>query len=173
MTEPAIETATESPDASRTAEPAADNLDFPLARRTGYLLQKAGALLVQDADRALGAQGIRMRYFYVLGALESGLALSQQDLSTLLNLDPTTVVALMDEMEQAGHVERRRNPVDRRRYILTLTDRGRNMLADAMSVVDQVEAEFFAPIPEKDRQRLREMLGTVLADRWPSVVACE
>ncbi|MFE7854514.1 MarR family winged helix-turn-helix transcriptional regulator [Streptomyces sp. NPDC101209] len=153
------------------AEPA--GLDLPLVRRTGYLLHKAGVLLMEDAERALAAQGMRMRYFYVLAALESGLSLSQQDLSRLLNLDPTTMVALVDEMEGAGHVERRRNPSDRRRYILSLTDAGREALERAGHAVDAVEREFLAAVPEADRERLRTLLGELLADRWPRVVACE
>lgn len=148
-------------------------LDLPLVHRTGYLLHKAGVLLMEDAERALAAQGMRMRHFYVLAALESGLSLSQQDLSRLLNLDPTTMVALVDEMEGAGHVERRRNPSDRRRYILSLTDVGRQALERAGHAVDQVEQDFLAAVPEADRDRLRTMLGELLADRWPRVIACD
>ncbi|WP_394436593.1 MarR family winged helix-turn-helix transcriptional regulator [Streptomyces sp. SGAir0957] len=148
-------------------------LDFPLVRRTGYLLNKAGSILMEDAERALAEQGMRLRYFYVLAALESDLTLSQQDLSKLLHLDPTTMVALVDEMERAGHVERRRNPADRRRYILRLTDDGRTALARAGSAVDAVEREFLEAVPAEDRERLRALLGDLLADRWPRVIACD
>ncbi|MET7290280.1 MarR family winged helix-turn-helix transcriptional regulator [Streptomyces sp. NPDC005573] len=147
--------------------------DFPLVRRTGYLLNKAGAILMEDAERALAEQGMRLRYFYVLAALESDLSLSQQDLSRLLHLDPTTMVALVDEMERAGQVERRRNPADRRRYILRLTDEGRAALERAGRAVDAVEREFLEAVPAEDRERLRALLGDLLADRWPRVIACE
>lgn len=148
-------------------------LDFPLVRRTGYLLNKAGSILMEDAEKALMAQGMRLRYFYVLAALESDLSLSQQDLSRLLHLDPTTMVALIDEMERAGHVERRRNPSDRRRYILRLTDDGRDALERAGRAVDAVEQDFLSAVPTQDRERLRSLLGDLLADRWPRVIACE
>ncbi|MEU6389715.1 MarR family winged helix-turn-helix transcriptional regulator [Streptomyces sp. NPDC046939] len=148
-------------------------LDFPLVRRTGYLLHKAGSILMEDAERALAEQGMRMRYFYVLAALESDLTLSQQDLSRLFHLDPTTMVALIDEMERAGHVERRRNPADRRRYILRLTDDGRTALARAGRAVDAVERDFLQAVPAEDREKLQALLGSLLADRWPRVIACE
>ncbi|WP_242553844.1 MarR family transcriptional regulator, partial [Streptomyces beijiangensis] len=61
---------------------------------------------------------MRSRYFFVLASLAGGPELSQQDLSRLLNLDPTTVVTVIDEMERNQHVERRRTPADRRRYNL-------------------------------------------------------
>ncbi|MBH1935811.1 winged helix-turn-helix transcriptional regulator [Streptomyces sp. AV19] len=161
---------------SRRSAPArqdAPGLDFPLVHRTGYLLHKAGTLLMQEADRALEQQGLRMRYFYVLAALEGGHDLSQQDLSRLLNLDPTTMVALVDELEGNGHVERRRNPADRRRYILRLTDEGRAVLGAAGEAVDAVEREFLAGAPEEDREQLRRILGHLLAGQWPRVIACE
>ncbi|MEU7040947.1 MarR family winged helix-turn-helix transcriptional regulator [Streptomyces varsoviensis] len=154
-------------------QPTAETVDFPLVHRTGYLLHKAGLLLMHEADRALESRGMRMRYFYVLAALEGQISLSQQDLSRLLNLDPTTMVALIDEMEEAGHVERRRNPADRRRYILHLTDAGRQALAGATRAVDDAEQGFLAAVGSADRDRLRQILGELLADRWPSVVACE
>ncbi|MEC4017865.1 MarR family winged helix-turn-helix transcriptional regulator [Streptomyces sp. H27-D2] len=153
--------------------PTAAEFAFPLVRRTGYLLHKAGVLLMHEADRALESRGMRMRYFYVLAALEGGPSLSQQDLSGLLNLDPTTMVALIDEMESAGHVERRRNPADRRRYILDLTDAGREALLGASRAVEEVEQDFLSAVPAADRERLRDILGEVLADRWPSVISCE
>ncbi|MFT2016546.1 MarR family winged helix-turn-helix transcriptional regulator [Streptomyces sp. 796.1] len=162
------------PEALAAAEPEvpAASFDFPLVNRTGYLLNKAGLLLLSEAEHALEGQGMRMRYFYVLAALEGGHLLSQQDLSRLLSLDPTTMVSLIDEMESAGHVERRRNPADRRRYILHLTEAGRQALAEASQAVASVEDGFFAAVPEGDRDRLKATLRQLLADRWPSVIAC-
>jgi DNA-binding MarR family transcriptional regulator len=151
----------------------ASSFDFPLVNRTGYLLNKAGLLLMHEAEQALEAQGMRMRYFYVLAALEGGHLLSQQDLSRLLNLDPTTMVALIDEMESVGHVERRRNPADRRRYILHLTDDGRQALSQASLAVGAVEEAFLAAVPDQDRERLQQILKGLLADQWPSVISCE
>lgn len=147
--------------------------DFPLVHRTGYLLLKAGTLLLQEAERALEAHGMRMRYFYVLAALEDDRALSQQDLSRLLNLDPTTMVTLVDEMETSGHVERHRNPADRRRYILRLTTEGRTALATASQVVDEVEGRFLAAVPEAESEQLHGILSELLTEHWPRVVACE
>lgn len=54
--------------------------DFLIAERPGYLLHKAGLVLVEDVEKALGSVGMRIRYFFVLAALVSGPELSQQDL---------------------------------------------------------------------------------------------
>jgi len=144
--------------------------DFLLAERPGYLLHKAALLLVEDAENALNAIGMRTRYFFVLAALSGGPELSQQDLSRLLNLDPTTVVTVIDEMERNRHVERRRNPADRRRYNLILTDSGREALASADKVATEAESAYFGTLTEDERTVLRKMLSTLLMGRWPAAV---
>jgi DNA-binding MarR family transcriptional regulator len=144
--------------------------DFLLAGRTGYLLNKAALLLMEDVERALEQVGMRSRYFFVLASLAGGPELSQQDLSRLLNLDPTTVVGLVDEMERNQHVERRRNQSDRRRYNLILTDAGREALAAADTVVTVAESAFFGMLDDGERDALRRMLGRVLEDRWPASI---
>lgn len=144
--------------------------DFALAGRPGYLLHKAALLLDEEAERAFADSGMRTRDFFVLAALEGGPELSQQDLSRLLNLDPTTVVAVVDELEDKGYVGRRRNPADRRRYILGLTDAGRTALADAERVAGEVEAAFFGALSKTERDLFRDMLGRVMEGRWPESV---
>ncbi|WP_328554255.1 MULTISPECIES: MarR family winged helix-turn-helix transcriptional regulator [unclassified Streptomyces] len=147
--------------------------DFLIAERPGYLLHKAGLVLVEDVEKALGAVGMRIRYFFVLAALAGGPELSQQDLSRLLNLDPTTVVTVIDEMERNQHVERRRNPADRRRYNLILTESGREALATADRVATEVESAFFGALAEDEREALRKMLGVLMAGRWPASVCSD
>lgn len=147
--------------------------DFPIAGRPGYLLHKAGLMLVEDAEKALADVGMRIRYFFVLAALAGGPELSQQDLSRLLNLDPTTVVTVIDEMERNKHVERRRNPADRRRYNLILTDSGREALGTADRVASEVEEQFFGALEESERETLRGMLGRLLSGRWPASVCAD
>jgi DNA-binding MarR family transcriptional regulator len=109
----------------------------------------------------------------VLAALAAGPELSQQDLSRLLNLDPTTVVTVIDEMERNQHVERRRNPADRRRYNLILTESGREALATADQVATEVESAFFGALAEDERESLRKMLGVLMAGRWPASVCSD
>ncbi|MDH6112442.1 DNA-binding MarR family transcriptional regulator [Kitasatospora sp. MAP12-15] len=158
--------------AADPAEPASGTPrpDFPLAGHTGVLLHKAGLLIQEEVDQALAAQGFRLRTFMVLATLAGGAELSQQDLSRVVSLDPTTMVALIDELEQAGQVERRRNPADRRRYILGLTEVGRRAMAEAEVVASEAERLFFARLPEGRRELLHDMLGTLLENRWPSAV---
>lgn len=157
-----------------TAGPAqSPRADFPLAERPGYLLHKAGLLVLEDVERALESIGMRARYYFVLASLAGGPKLSQQDLSRLLNLDPTTVVSVIDEMERNRHVQRQRDPADRRRYHLFLTDAGREALAGAERVADDAEATFFGSLDPAEQALLRGMLGRLLGGRWPASVCAD
>jgi DNA-binding MarR family transcriptional regulator len=144
--------------------------DFPLAEHPGFLLHKAALLLVEDVEGALESIGMRTRYYFVLACLAGGPRLSQQDLSRLLNLDPTTVVSVIDEMERNRHVERRRDPADRRRYHLYLTESGREALIEADRVAGETETGFFAALGDAETSALRDMLARMLAGRWPASV---
>jgi DNA-binding MarR family transcriptional regulator len=147
--------------------------DFPLAAHLGFLLHKAALLLVEDVEAALETIGIRTRYYFVLACLGGRPRLSQQDISRLLGLDPTTVVTVIDEMERNGHVERRRDPADRRRYQLHLTDSGRERLAVIERVATGAEARFFGMLADDESTALRDILSRTLEGRWPSSVCSD
>ena len=82
--------------------------------------------------------------------------------SKLLHVNRTMMVALIDAMEEAGLVERHRNPADRRSYALELTDKGRRMLSELTSGIRRAETELTEPLTERERQRLQELLCTIV-----------
>ena len=97
-----------------------------LGRCTGYVFGHAGLLLLDDVEKALEPHGIQMRHVGVMLVLEaSDRAMSQQEISALLALDPARMVAIIDQLEALDYARRRRNPDDRRRYIVTLSPAGR------------------------------------------------
>jgi DNA-binding MarR family transcriptional regulator len=144
----------------------------PLLSMTGYLLHRAGMLLVAEAEAELARRGLRVRYFFVMSALDVPAELSQQDLSSLLGLDPGAMVSIIDEMEGRGHVERRRNPQDRRRYIVTLTDEGRGTLTESRAAMEQIEQRFLGALTGTEQGSLRGLLEKALEPTWPDLVRC-
>lgn len=147
--------------------------DFALAERPGYLLHKAALMMAEEAEVGLAAAGMKTRDFFVLASLAGAPDLSQQDLSRLLNLDPTTVVAVIDDLENRHYVERRRSPSDRRRYVLDLTAAGREALVATDRVATELEASFFAALSPTERATLRGLLGKLMAGRWPASVCAD
>jgi DNA-binding MarR family transcriptional regulator len=73
------------------------------------------------------------------------------------------MVAVVDELERSGYVERRRDPRDRRAYSLQATPKGRRVLQRAAAATERAEDEFLAPLPAADRRRLKRLLGTLIS----------
>ncbi len=128
----------------------------------GYLLTKAAQRYSARLEQALACEDLTPRRFALLLALEAGGPRSQQSLGELLRIDRTTMVAVIDELEERGLVERRRDPRDRRVWAVHLTEGGREALEVGRGYAVQVEEALLAPFAESDRERLRDMLRVVL-----------
>jgi DNA-binding MarR family transcriptional regulator len=72
------------------------------------------------------------------------------------------MVAVIDELERAGYVERRRDAADRRAYALHATAAGEGVLAQASEANRAAEEEFLAPLAPVERERLKEALRTLV-----------
>jgi DNA-binding MarR family transcriptional regulator len=123
-----------------------DGLPDALASRLGYLLKHAQRRLVEAAAPVMAPFGIDGRELAVLTLLAAGSPLSQQEAADELDVDRTTMVALVDTLEAKGLVERHRSPQDRRKNIIELTPAGQNCLRDAGQARDEVDREYLAPL---------------------------
>jgi DNA-binding MarR family transcriptional regulator len=90
---------------------------------------------------------------------------SQQALSGRLGVLPSRVVAYVDELEERGYVERRRNPDDRRLHALHLTASGKRLLRKISTIARQHEDTITAGLDDRQRGTLRELLGTLARQR--------
>jgi len=133
-----------------------------LAGRPGALLVIAARTGQELASRRLAPLGLSVRLCGVLNLLAEG-AISQQELGEQLGIDRTTVVEMIDELEQQGIVVRRRNPADRRSYALTLTPRGQTVQKRAARVFDAAADEFFEALEPAERQALSGMLQRLIS----------
>ena len=78
-------------------------------------------------------------------------------------MDPATMVDVIDELEDAGYVQRRRNPDDRREYALHLTARGRALYARAERAITEVEEDTVADLDSRERRNLMALLRRIAA----------
>jgi DNA-binding MarR family transcriptional regulator len=106
---------------------------------------------------------LRVKECGALSVLVEEGPLPQQRLGERQGIDRTTMVAIVDNLERKGLVERRRDPRDRRAYSLHATAKGRRALRRADAVAERAEEEFLAPLPARDRERLKQMLRTLLS----------
>ena len=75
---------------------------------------------------------------------------------------------LLDELEERGLVERRRDPADRRRHIVELTPDGKRALAKLRALAGRLEDEFLAQLDEGERAQLHELLVRLSQQHLPA-----
>ncbi|HEX3802226.1 MAG TPA: MarR family winged helix-turn-helix transcriptional regulator [Solirubrobacteraceae bacterium] len=120
------------------------------------------------AEAALAPLGMRPRHFLALTMLRDGHEVSQQALSSILQIDGANVVGLLNELEAAGLVNRRRAPEDRRRHIVELTDQGHEQLAQAEFALAAVEDVVLAALTGKQREQLAALLHRAATSTFPA-----
>jgi DNA-binding MarR family transcriptional regulator len=131
---------------------------------TGFLLHRLGIGAERVIEQTLRPLGLRPRELRVLAIL-GGEPRSQSELTELSGLDRTTMVAVVDRLEELGLVERRRNAADRRKYLVARTAEGTNLIGDAMARLARAEREFLEPLSERRQSDLRALLRELYAVR--------
>jgi len=131
----------------------------------GLLLVQLGFLAARRFGELLAPLGLEQRQAGMLIGLAAHEGASQQALAEVMGLNATRMVFLVDELEQRGLVERRRNPADRRSHALYLTDRGRDTLRQTQRVVAAHERSLGASLTEAERAQLVGLLRRVAAEQ--------
>ena len=143
-------------------EPVAGGEPLPaLASRLAYLLKHAQQRLAELTGAAMAPFGVTGRQCAVLIAVDSQPPLSQQGVARRLGVDRTTMVALIDELEGKGLVQRRRDLDDRRKNVVALTETGRDTLRRASQAGDEAERRFLATLSAGEAAGLRQALRAV------------
>jgi DNA-binding MarR family transcriptional regulator len=106
--------------------------------------------------------GIRLKQFIALDYLKRQGGSSQQQLGQTLMLDPNNCVILLNDLEESGYVERRRDPTDRRRHIVEMTDAGRSALEHAEEKLETLEDQVIGNLADGERATLRDLLAKAL-----------
>ncbi|GAA4632592.1 MarR family winged helix-turn-helix transcriptional regulator [Actinoallomurus vinaceus] len=132
-----------------------------IPHRPGLALAYAGQIANGRIKEALAAHGLKPAHSYVLMLLTDKGAMGQQALVEELNVDPSVLVAILNDLESAGLAERRRDPADRRRHIVEIRDRGAELLEEVDRAVAAVEAELFADLDTDEIAALQRLLERV------------
>ncbi len=133
-----------------------------LASRLGYLLKHVHLRLAEASALALAPFGIDGRELAVLVVLAAEYPLSQLEAAGRLSVDRTTMVALLDVLEEKGLVERHRSSQDRRKNTVQLTPAGQDTLRRAEHAREEMERQFLAPLSSSDASQLVRTLQTLV-----------
>jgi len=146
------------------ARPSTDSAVAEFAGQLFFRLWRANHTRTAEALKALGLTPALFALLNVLGAREGAI---QQELSTDMGIDPSTMVSLIDELESKGLAARRRHPSDRRAWEVTITPQGRQALQRARRLARQVEDDVLGGLSLSERRRLISLLQRAL-DKAPA-----
>ena len=132
-----------------------------LADRLGYLLKHAQLRLAELGQAALAPFGISGRELAVLVAIDDRAPASQQEVARRMAVDRTTMVALIDDLEGKGLVQRQQDPDDRRKNVVVLTDTGRTTLSQATAATREAERRLLVSLSDDESAMLKKALQAI------------
>lgn len=138
--------------------------DEVLRQFSGYIIKRAFNVIQADLNSTLKPLGLRMTSYSVLSVIASTAGLRQSQLADALSIERPNVVQLIDELEVAGWITRNRDPSDRRAWVLTSTQAGRDLFRRATIAVQDHDARLTAGISDTQRQVLIDALMTIEAN---------
>ncbi|MEO3813786.1 MarR family winged helix-turn-helix transcriptional regulator [Sphaerisporangium sp. B11E5] len=128
--------------------------------RLGLLLAQHGATTGTRIRDALMVTGLPLRHAITLMHLSAG-PMGQQSLIETLAVDPSVLVAILNDLERDGLAERRRDPADRRRHIVEITPKGAETMTEVDVAFANVESELFGGLDAEDLAHLRRILDRI------------
>lgn len=144
-----------------------ESTDIEVAEFAGQLLFRLWRASHTRTAETLHSVGLTPALFAVLNVLGARDGAIQQQLSSDMEIDPSAMVKLINELETAGLAKRRRRPRDRRAWEVSITPKGQRTLHRARSLVTRVEDEVLGGLTAGDRRRLLTLLRQALVSAPP------
>ncbi|HEV3229911.1 MAG TPA: MarR family winged helix-turn-helix transcriptional regulator [Solirubrobacteraceae bacterium] len=144
-----------------------------LAGFPGYLMSRLGQGSARRFAMALEPLGIHPKHFGVMSIVAAQPGITQNALRERTGIDPSSMVAVIDELQALGLAERRPHPLDRRARTIYLTAAGEKALERGRQLGAELQREYFAPLTAEEQRTLHALLqklawGHVKADPRPS-----
>ena len=136
------------------------------------LLHRTGHALETELTARLAEIGLTPRARCVLSsALDAER--TQSEIAEMISIDKTTMVVTLDLLESAGYAERRPSATDRRARVVVVTESGRELVAQADRVYEDVVDSVLGSLPDDERVGLVNGLTRLVEGRLGAVVPCE
>ena len=135
---------------------------------TSFLLKRLGHAAKERALDVFEATGLTPYHYAVLLALAEDSHETQGAIADALGYDRGQLVGLLDELEERGLVERRRDPADRRRQLVSATSAGQKELTRLRALTKKLDDELFGPLDAEQRRQLHELLVLLAENHMPA-----
>ncbi|GAA1170001.1 DNA-binding MarR family transcriptional regulator [Kitasatospora gansuensis] len=126
---------------------------------TTYLMSSTGRTARASLTASVARRGLRLWHVAVLEALVAAGSLSKGELATRLDINPSDIVKVVDDLGSQGYLACTRSATDRRRINVSATPAGRALLAELAEELAAVEADVLAPLTDGERAQLASLLG--------------
>ncbi|MFU9032746.1 MULTISPECIES: MarR family winged helix-turn-helix transcriptional regulator [Streptomyces] len=130
-----------------------------------FRLGVLGAMATDLFAARIEPHGLKPKHVGLMVVLDAGTASSQLEVAGVMGVAPSLVVALADHLQKLGAIERVRDPADRRRQVLTLTEHGRELLAVCGELAQSTDAAFTAELTASESAVLTGLLDRLAAQQ--------
>ena len=151
----------------RTREPTPATTPERLWWLPSWLLNHVAARANRLVAEHLRGQGVRTQYAVLAGLDDEG-PISQAELARRLGIDSGDLVTIIDQLEAGGLVARTRDPADRRRNRMSITEPGATQLLALDRDVAAAQADLLAPLTADERDQFVRLLRTILLSPTPT-----
>jgi DNA-binding MarR family transcriptional regulator len=142
-------------------QPAA--LPEELRNCTGFLLSRVGIATKLAAMEEFERGGCNPYSYAVLAVLAEGATETQATIADTLDLDRSQMVGILDELEERGLIERRRDQTDRRRHMVSITPAGKKQLVKMRAMIASLEDSLLGPLDSDERASFQDFLQRIAA----------
>ena len=134
---------------------------LPMSDSLGFLISDVSRLMRRRFDERARLIGVTRAQWRTLTTLVRHEGINQGGLADLLEVEPITLCRMIDRLEEAGLVERRRDPADRRAWLIFLTAKAHPLLAQLRSLADGMIEGALQGLDDERRAALMETLGAI------------
>jgi DNA-binding MarR family transcriptional regulator len=152
---------------TETSRSTGPRLPAELVSSTTFLLKRLGYAAKEQAMDAYEQTGLHPYHHAVLAVLDEGSRETQGEIADALGYDRGQLVGLLDELEERGLVERRRDPADRRRQAVRMTAEGKQTLERLRALAGGLEDDFLAGLDDAERRQLHALLRRLAQQHLP------
>lgn len=137
------------------------------------LIARVGRVVRQRLERELKPAGLHQRQLVALSYLRDHGPTPQQALAQSLRMDPSSLVCMLNELEDDELIVRRRDRSDRRRGIVELSDHGERVLGEIDQALASIDEEILADLESDERRQLKRLLAKLAAGElnWSAAAA--
>lgn len=127
----------------------------------GYHLRRAFGAFAADFAAAVEGTGMRQVLVGILAVVSGSPGINQGAVGRVLGIKRANMVSLINELVDAGLLDREVDPGDRRAFSLNVTDAGRAMLATCLERIEAHERKMLTGFTEEERATLLDLLGRI------------